>query len=342
MTAGATFTGLVDLAAGDFGGRALGASDDFFAECTALTDPGAAVFVPGKFTERGKWMDGWESRRRRGPGHDTCILALGARGKVLGFDIDTSHFHGNQPAFASVDGVVAAQGSSYDSLANANWQPLLEAVRLRPNAHNLCVASASETVTHLRLNIFPDGGVARLRAYGVVQSDFSVRDCDADQLAHVAPEAVDLAALKNGALVLACSDAHFGSEQQLLLPGRSPNMGGGWETRRRRGPGHDWAIVRLAAHGIVNLLEVDTQHFKGNYPDRCSVEAIFAPGLALPALVDEPGWTPLLAPVKLQPDTRHFFPIESQPARSVSHLRLTTFPDGGISRLRAWGSVQHA
>ena len=64
----------------------------------------------------------------------------------------------------------------------------------------------------------------------------------------------------------------------LLLPGRAENMGGGWETRRKRAPGHDWILIRLGARGTINTIEVDTNHFKGNYPDRCSLEGIDAPG----------------------------------------------------------------
>jgi len=338
----APFTGLVDLLAGNLGGQALGATDDFFAGCQSLVNPEPATFVPGKFTERGKWMDGWESRRRRGPGYDTCILKLGARGRVFGLDIDTSHFNGNQPAFASVDALLAPPNATYAALLEAPWACILEPTRTHPDCHNLFAALGSgASASHLRLNIFPDGGVARLRAYGVVDVQLAERDCDGEQQSHISPGCVDLAALKSGGLVLACSDAHFGSEQQLLLPGRSPNMGGGWETRRRRGAGHDWVVVRLAAAAQLEVLEVDTQHFKGNFPDSCSIEGIHAPGAPITSLLAQDAWAPLLAQTKLLADTRHFFPLSPAPDaglnKPVTHLRLNTFPDGGISRLRAWG-----
>jgi allantoicase len=339
----AAFTGLVDLVAGNLGGLALGASDDFFAECQGLVNPKPAVFIPDKFTERGKWMDGWESRRRRGPGYDFCVLKLGARGRVRGLDIDTSFFNGNQPAFASVDAVLASPDASYQELLDADWSCILEAARVHPDCHNLFACLATQTsVSHLRLNIFPDGGVARLRAYGVVDPELGKPVYDAEQQVRVPAGCIDFAALERGGAVMACSDAHFGSEQQLLLPGRSPNMGGGWETRRRRGPGHDWVVVRLAGAARLELLEVDTQHFKGNYPDSCSIEGIYAPGAAITSLVNHPDWLPLLENTKLAADTRHFFPLAAdanrqQHGRGLTHLRLNTFPDGGISRLRAWG-----
>jgi allantoicase len=164
--AAATFTGLVDLAAESFGGRALGASDEFFAGRENLLKPGRGVFLEGKFTERGKWMDGWESRRRRGPGYDFCIVELGARGQVLGFDIDTHHFVGNHPPFASVDGLYAAPGTSFEALVRLPWGELLPQSRLLPDAQNLFVARPDGPVSHVRLNIFPDGGVSRLRLWG--------------------------------------------------------------------------------------------------------------------------------------------------------------------------------
>ncbi|HEX2731690.1 MAG TPA: allantoicase [Polyangiaceae bacterium] len=341
MSQTAAFPGLVDLVAAELGGSTLGASDDFFAEVSRLNLPEPALFIPDKYSDRGKWMDGWESRRKRSAGHDFCILRLGVPGSVRGFDIDTSHFRGNQPAFAAVEGVAAAANATFDELCAADWVELLPQTRLLPDAHNLCAPMASQLVTHLRLNIFPDGGVARFRAYGVVKAELRAPAFDAVRSLHVPAELVDLAALTNGARVLACSDAHFGAEHQLILPGRAPHMGSGWETRRRRGSGHDWLIIELARTGHVELLEIDTNHFKGNYPDRCSLDTIYAPGAKVTDLVTgeaigEQSWTPLLASTKLEPDRRHFLKLEPDTARAT-HLRLNIYPDGGISRLRAWG-----
>ncbi len=333
------FNGLVDLAAALVGGKALATSDDFFAGMENLLLAGRAVFVPGKFTDRGKWMDGWESRRKRDPGYDWCLLELGVPGSVLAFDIDTQHFVGNQPAFASVEGLSAPPGTPVPELLNANFQELLAQSPLLPDSQNLFVARSAGVVSHLKLNIFPDGGVARFRAYGRVSAAWRTPALDALEAAHVPPGAFNLAALENGALALACSDAHFGGMNNLLLPGRALNMGSGWETRRRRGPGSDWIVIALGARGTPRALEVDTNHFKGNFPDRCAVELIDAAGARPTELIESSAWQPLLAEAKLQADTRHFFASELQGRAPATHVRLRIFPDGGVSRLRVWGGV---
>jgi allantoicase len=338
-TAGAGFNGLVDLAGSLIGGKALAASDDFFAEMGNLLLPGRAVFIPGKFTERGKWMDGWESRRKRGPGHDWCLLELGVPGSLLAFDIDTQHFVGNHPAFASVDGLSAPRGTPLLELSSGPFQELLPQTPLLPNSQNLFVASPGPIVSHLRLNIFPDGGVARFRAFGKVAPVWAAPKLDSLAAAHVPPGCFDLAALENGAVALACSDAHFGGMNNLLLPGRAENMGSGWETRRRRGPGSDWIVIRLGARGRVQLLEVDTNHFKGNYPDRCALELIDAPSARPTDLIESSAWLPLLGETKLAADTRHFFGRELLTSSPATHVRLRIFPDGGVSRLRVWGTT---
>ena len=332
----ATFTGLVDLAAAAFGGRALGTNDDFFAGIQNLLDPGRGTFIPDKYTDRGKWMDGWESRRKRGPGHDWCIIELGAAGTVYGADIDTNHFLGNHPPFASLDGLRAPRGTSLAELQRLEWTELLPQAALKPGSQNLFVPEP-HVVSHVRLNIFPDGGVARLRIYGKVEPDWSTREPDEETAPRVEPGAVDLAALRNGALPLACSDAFFSPMHQLLLPGRAETMGGGWETRRKRAPGNDWIIVRLGARGRPQLIEVDTNHFKGNYPDRCSIEALDAPpNTRTTELIGCADWVSWLPEVKLSAHARHFFD-RFEAGGSISHLRLSIYPDGGVSRLRVWG-----
>jgi allantoicase len=333
--AAASFTGLVDLAAADFGGKALATSDDFFAGIENLIQPGRGVFIPGKFTDRGKWMDGWESRRKRSEGYDWCILQLGAAGCVLGLDVDTNHFNGNHPQFASVEGIHAPAETSVDQLHAARWSEILSQMPLRPTAQNLFHATDVGPVTHVRLNIFPDGGVARFRVYGRVSPDWAAQDIDEETAARVTASAVDLAALRNGGLTLACSDAHFGPMNNLLLPGRALDMGGGWETRRSRNPNHDWILVQLGARGRAQTIEVDTNHFKGNYPDRCAIEVIDAPGARITDLIRSSGWHTLVAETKLSAHTRHFF--ERLPPVVASHVRLKIFPDGGVSRLRVWG-----
>jgi allantoicase len=314
------FTDLPDLASARIGGRAVYANDDFFASKANLVKPEAAIFVPGKYTPRGKWMDGWESRRRRTPGHDFCVVRLGLRGIPRGVDVDTSHFNGNQPEFASLDGCDAGVSATRAKLERASWFEILPRSPLRPSAHHLLTVGGDRPVTHVRLNIFPDGGVARLRVHGEVAAD----------LVRLRGRVIDLAALANGGVVLAASDEHFGKRQHLNLPGRGRSMADGWETRRRRGPGHDWVVVRLAGPGTIDGLELDTNHFKGNYPDSASFEARREPSKE---------WVEVLPWTKLRPHARHLYARELRARGPFTHVRLLIYPDGGISRLRVHGRL---
>jgi len=338
----AAFTGLIDLAAIGLGGTVLGCSDDFFASANNLIEPGRGVFIDGKFTDRGKWMDGWESRRKRVPGYDWCVLELGAPGTVVGFDVDTHFFVGNSPAFVSIEGVHAARGTTLAALQALEWSELLPQMPVRPDAQNLFAAAPGAPVTHVRLNIFPDGGVARFRVFGRVAAEWTPPALDHETRSHVVEDSVDLAAVGNGALALACSDAFFGPMNNLLLPGRAENMGGGWETRRKRisltSATHDWILIRLAARGTINTIEVDTNHFKGNYPDRCAVDGLDISGARITDLIASPAWTPILPQAKLHADERRFFTTEVMAHQAVSHVRLNIYPDGGVSRLRLWGT----
>jgi len=332
----ATPPGLVDLAAERVGGVALLANDEFFAEKENLLKPGRGVFIPDKYTERGKWMDGWETRRRRTPGHDWCVVQLGMRGIIRQVDIDTNHFLGNRPPVASLDALCLTTAFPSDAAAveNLSWHSLLPQSPLNPGSQNLFAITSAESWTHLRLNIIPDGGVARLRVYGMVVPDGSKLKAD---------ELVDLAAIKNGGVPLACSDMFFSSMHNLIMPGRAANMGDGWETKRRRGPGHDWIILKLGLPGAIRKIEVDTNHFKGNYPDTCSIEGCAASGAGAAELMNPAApWREILPRTKLKADTRHFFERELAPLRDCTHLRLNIYPDGGVSRLRVWGSPASA
>jgi allantoicase len=326
----APFGGLTDLASARVGGRAVAANDDFFAPKSNLVKPEPAVFVPGKFTTRGKWMDGWESRRRRTPGHDWCTVLLGMRGVIRGVNVDTSHFTGNHPAQCSIDAIDSARPLTAAVLAaeGGPWTRILRETPLRGDAANLLAIEDNRPWTHVRLNIFPDGGVARLRVYGEAVVDWGV------VARHGRP--IDLASIRHGGLVLGASDMHFGARDNLIMPGRAKHMGDGWETRRRRGPGHDWAIVRLGTPGALTRVEIDTNHFKGNYPESASLEGCFEPGTPLDAL-QEAAWRELLARTTLRPHHRHFCTPRSD--APVSHVRLNIFPDGGVSRLRVHGTV---
>lgn len=325
--------GLVDLAAARVGGAALLANDEFFAEKENLLKPGRGIFIPDKYTDRGKWMDGWESRRRRTPGHDWCVVQLGLRGIIKQVDIDTNHFLGNHPPFASLDAFCLTNGFPNDAgaIEGLSWTPILPQSPLKPGSQNLFAITSQQTWSHVRLNIIPDGGVARLRVYGIVVPDWSKLKPD---------ELVDLAAVENGGVPLACSDMFFSSMNNLIMPGRSENMGDGWETKRRRGPGYDWIILKLGLPGTIRKIEVDTNHFKGNYPDTCSIEGCTAPGASADELTSSGmRWSEILPMTKLQADTRHFFERELSSIDDCTHIRLNIYPDGGVSRLRVWGTL---
>jgi len=331
----ADFTELVDLASERVGGTVLLANDEFFAHKENLLKPTQPVFREGEYTDRGKWMDGWETRRRREPGHDWCIIRLGLSGILRGVVVDTSHFKGNYPAQCSIEVCVADAGANLEQLTgrSTKWVEALPQTNLAGDTQNRFPLDSDKRVTHIRFNIFPDGGVARLRVYGEVVPYW-------ERLA-AHGEDIDLAAVENGGLVVACSDMFFGSRHNLIMPGRAKNMGDGWETRRRRGPGHDWAIVKLGAAGTVHKVEVDTSHFKGNFPESCSLEGCFAENAALEDLqAFSTKWKKILPQTRLKADTRHFFEEEIQDAGPVTHIRFNNFPDGGIARLRVFGRIR--
>lgn len=319
----------VNLADPRLGAAAICCSDEFFAPLARMLNPEPAVFVPGKYDDNGKWMDGWETRRKRACGHDWGILKLGRRGRVTGFDVDTSHFTGNYAPAVSIE---ACDSSSDDpaALEAADWTEILPATSLAGNNHHLLLAGAGDAAwPHLRVHLYPDGGIARLRVYGQPVGAFA--DPTADY---------DLVALENGGRVVACNDAHFGHPANLLLPGRGTDMGEGWETRRRREPGNDWCVLALGAPGTIARIEVDTAHFKGNYPDRCSVQAALVEGGTDLSLITQSMFWPVLLPEQpLSMDAIHRFADQLAALGPVSHVRFNIHPDGGVSRLRLFGKV---
>src|SRR5215213_7703315 len=254
------FSRLPDLASRAFGGAVVAANDEFFAakENLVLPEPAAART---EFGHKGKEYDGWETRRRRAPGHDWAIVRLGVPGIVSGVVVDTSFFTGNYPAAASLDGTGVEGYPDAAELAAAAWEPLLPESGLQGDARNAFAVSCPRRLTHVRLRIHPDGGVARLRVHGTPVAD--PRPLDAGP--------VDLAALENGAMVTGCSNAFYSKPVQLISPGLARVMGEGWETARRRGPGNDWVSLRLAGAGVVRLAELDTSWFVGNAPGWASL-----------------------------------------------------------------------
>lgn len=328
------FTELIDLAAEKLGGAVLYANDDFFAPKENLLKASAPIWAEGKYTDLGKWMDGWESRRRRTPGFDWCIIRLGLPGRIRGVVVDTSFFRGNYPEQCSLEACTLDGHPDVDQLTaeNVEWVEILPTSNLAGDSQNPFAIESDQRFTHLRFKIYPDGGVARLRVYGEVAPDW-------ERLKRIGGE-IDLAAVENGGLVLSCSDMFFGHRHNLIMPGRASNMSDGWETKRRRGPGHDWVIIQLATPGHIKRLEVDTSYFKGNFPESCSLEALNASAVPVDDLTDlSVAWGSVLPRTKLLAHTRHYFERELLDAGTVSHVRFNIFPDGGVSRLRIYGTL---
>ncbi len=318
----------VNLASAGLGATALSATDDFFADVARMLADTPALFYPDRYDDNGKWMDGWESRRRRGPGHDHAIVRLAAPGAIRGVDVDTSHFTGNYPPACSLE-ACAVEG---DPDAGTAWTEIVPMTPLGPSAHHFLPVAADAVWSHVRLHIYPDGGVARLRVYGTP---------------HIDPVAqrgrtLDLASGLNGGRIIAWSDAHYGALHRVLTPGRGRDMGDGWETRRRRTPGNDWLIVALGARGIVEAVELDTAHYKGNFPESFSILAAdlgtAGAGLTDSVVTSSMFWPELIGPQKLGADAIHSSDhvISLGP---VTHARLNIFPDGGVSLLRLFGKL---
>ncbi len=327
------FTEYPDLASERLGGRVVAANDEFFAPKENLIKPAAPILIEDKFTDRGKWMDGWETRRRRAPGYDWCIVQLGLAGRIRAVVLDTSFFCGNFPEHASLEACAAAGAPSPLQLESGavQWTELLPKSALRGDAKIIFPVEAPGRYTHLRLKIYPDGGVARLRVHGEVLPDWTAPSLAGE---------IDLAALATGGLVVASSDIFFGAAQNLILPGPSLGMHDGWETRRRRGPGHDWAVIRLGARGEIHRVEVDTLFFKGNYPESCSLDACAAPDeFAGEAALAQLPWREILPRSPLGADAKHVFEKELRLSGYATHVRLNIFPDGGVARLRAFGTL---
>ena len=321
--------GALNLASPTLGAEAIYANDEFFGAKERMLQDSAPVFIADKYDDHGKWMDGWETRRRRDGGtHDYCVVRLGASGVISAVDIDTRHFTGNFPPRASIEAATCTGGPDDATV----WTEIVAATDLEGNSHNLRSVSADRAFNYVRINIFPDGGIARLRVYGMPVSAFDESDAQARH---------ELSAAVNGGRVIGYSDAHYGDPWVILAPRRGLNMGDGWETRRRRGPGHDWIVIALGAPGIIERIAVDTAHFKGNYPDRCSVQAAMcAPAPDADIVAASDAWGEILSPRKLSMDRLHLFEGGAVECPApVSHVRLNIYPDGGVSRFRVFGRL---
>jgi len=328
------FAELIDLASEKLGGSVLYANDEFFAPKENLLKPNAPIFIEGKYTDLGKWMDGWETRRRRSPrlneSYDWCIIRLGLSGVIQSIVVDTSFFRGNFPSHCLIEACTVDGQPNIEQLlgAETEWIEILPQAELEGDSQNGFIINHDRRVTHLRLKIYPDGGVARLRVYGIVEPDWEVLRRRESE--------IDLAAVEHGGTVLEASDMFFGHRHNLIMPGRAQDMSDGWETKRRRGEGYDWCIIKLGAAGSLKRVEVDTSHFKGNYPESCLIEVSYAnDNSSLDSIV----WQEFLPNTRLQAHTRHIFVDELKDCDTVTHVRFNIYPDGGVSRLRLFGRI---
>lgn len=324
--------GAINLASARLGAVGIASSDEFFAPLSRMLEDRPAEFDPDLYDDNGKYMDGWESRRKRVPGHDWAIVRLAMPGRIFGFDVDTRFFTGNYPPACSIEAAYIADGEPVDDTV---WTELVSKHDLGPSAQHFFENDGQDKVwTHLRLNIYPDGGVARLRVYGAAYFDWS-KIGDQDE--------IDLAYIFHGSKSLAWSDAHYGHPDKMLSTGRGINMGDGWETKRRRGPGHDWAIIRLGHAGHISRVVVDTHFFKGNYPDSCELLGAYLPDagdvLSQADIAASELWMPILGRQKLEMDKEHTFSGQAlADIGPVTHVRFAMHPDGGVMRLRLIGT----
>ena len=320
--------GLIDLAQPRLGSKVIFRTDDFFASADRIIDPSAPVFKEGLFDKNGKWMDGWESRRKRTPGHDYLIIKLGKPGSISKVNVDTSHFNGNQPSMISIE----ACNSKSNNIKNFKWKSLLGKKKTKANSPHIFKTSSKSIFTHIKLNIFPDGGVARLRLYGNIskeKNDFENKT-------------INLASLLDGASVIACNNEHFGKAENILAPGKAKNMGDGWETRRRRDKGFDWLILNSIDGEKIDKIEISTHHFKGNFPSHCSLQAAYITTKKSSSSIVSGSnkWKTLMNKTMLKANKTHTFRNVLMKNDKINFIKINIFPDGGISRFRIFGKAK--
>ena len=317
---------IINLADPRIGSKIIFKTDDFFAAAHRILSIDAPVFKDGIFDNHGKWMDGWETRRRRSKGFDYLILKLGKPGKIINVDIDTTHFNGNQPSYASIEGCFSKTKPN----KKTKWISLLNKKKLGPTKNHSFKSQNKSVFNYIKLNIFPDGGVARLRLYGKVEMGKNIYN----------NKNMNLSSVLNGASIVGCNNEHFGRAENVIAPGRGKNMGDGWETRRSRGKNFDWLIIKFGKPGLIKKLEIDTHHFKGNYPDTCSIQtANITKKLSNKLIVNNSkNWKYILNKSKLSANKKHTFKKFLIKRNKENYLKINICPDGGISRIRAFGN----
>lgn len=378
-----TFSTCTNLTSSALAASIVSSSDEWFAEAKNLLTPTPPVRKPGVFVFSGAWYDGWETRRHNPDPFDWVVISLGCVGQIAGVEIDTAYFNGNEAPAVALDGYYHDQqtwsDSEFDTAENVSaptfthWSEILPVRSCGPNQRQAWklddAAIRRQTFTHLRLKMYPDGGIARLRVYGHVSPpplpspSSASTDTEASHLE-------DLAATLNGGLPLSSSNSHFGRHENLTLPGRGLDMGDGWETARSRTPNHeDWALVRLGLPGrSIERIVVDTKDFRGNFPRAVRVEGYTRSSTSMSdsnsnsrlvesaitstekeketdPRADDPNWITLVADSPCQADTEHVFQLDSAAVpgqgKAWTHVKMSIIPDGGVKRLRVWGRRTH-
>jgi len=321
--------GMIDLTQPRLGSKIVFKTDEFFAAANRILNPSIPIFKEGVFDKHGKWMDGWETRRRRQSGHDYLIIRLGKVGRISKVNIDTTYFSGNQPNQASLEACFCKKNIPDKK---TKWKTVLNKKRIKPNNHNIFNILNKSAFTHVKLNIFPDGGVARLRLYGSMVTEKM----------NFGKKIINLCSILNGASIIACNNEHFGKAENILAPGNGKNMGDGWETRRSRGKNFDWLILKCARPGKIIKIQIDTHHFKGNHPDMCSLQAAYlSDNTSSKTIINKSRkWKLLLNKVKLYAHKKHNFRNKLMLKNKINYIKINIYPDGGISRLKVFGTVE--
>lgn len=316
-----------DVIGSKLGGSVVSFSDEWFAAAENLIKPGAPIRDATRFTYAGAWYDGWETRRHNTAEADWVVLAMGvSSASLVGCEVDTAFFNGNHAPHISVEATNLAAGASIES---AKWDEIIPKVECGPTQRQFFVregGETEETYTHVRLRMYPDGGIARFRLYGRVHP---VRPADISQ-------EVDTASAGQGGVCVAFSDQHFGSVDNLLLPGRGHDMSDGWETKRSRTAGHvDWAIIKLGHKTNIGRVLVDTAHYRGNFPQYITVESIVSDQEVVSC--EDPSWEMIVGKSKTGPDAEHEYKVEG--GKVATHIKFTMIPDGGVKRVRCFGTL---
>jgi len=316
---------MINLAEPRLGSKVIFKTDDFFASAHRILKSESPIFKEDVFDKHGKWMDGWETRRRRTKGFDFLIIKLGKPGKIFNVDLDTTHFSGNQPTHASLEACYSKNKPN----KKTKWIKILNKKKLNPNKNHNFKTNNKFTFNYIRLNIFPDGGIARIRLFGKI---------DMKKL-NINKKMTNLSSVLTGASIIGCNNEHFGRAENVIAPGKGKNMGDGWETRRSRGRNFDWLIIKFGRIGTISKLEIDTHHFKGNYPDSCTIQTAYISKKISNSFIvrNSARWKVILNKAKLKANKKHVFKNIQMNKNKVNFLKINIYPDGGISRIRAFG-----